>query len=324
LALLYTALVMGWVVAYGLIGDSFWLLALVNAFAVYLFAPLPLVALVTLLTWRRVTWVVLLTVTLPFLGLFGDDLMPPSAVVHAGAEGPTLTVMTYNVLFTTTDAIPIATNITIANPDLVAFQELGSPLAKQLEQEIGTRYPYRTPLHAECHAEVAIWSRYPLQVESVDEDMLCRVCPVVVDFDGRTVRVVDVHAWSYTGLDRESVEQSLRWRQEQIELVLASVEGQPEPLVLLGDLNSTPLHQVYRTLSTHLTDAFREAGWGLGHTFPATGGRCWGLPYPSRLVRIDHIFHSDDWRAEAAWVGKWDSSSDHRPVLARLRLPHTD
>jgi vancomycin resistance protein VanJ len=325
LVFLYAALVIGWYVAHSLVGDGFWLLAMVNAFAVYLFAPLPLAALLTVLARRRATWFALLVVSLLFLGLFGRDLMPPSSVVRAGTDAPALTVMTYNVLFAVTDASPIAANVVSADPDLIAFQELTSNLAHQLEREIGARYPHRTPLHASnCHAEVAVWSRYPLQVEAVDEDVLCRVCSVVVDFDGRPVRVVDIHAWPFTGLDQASVERSFRWRGEQIELVLDMVEGQPEPLILLGDLNSTPTHEVYRTLSTHLVDGFREAGWGLGHTYPATSGRVWGIPYPDRLVRIDHIFHSDDWRAEAAWVGEWDGSSDHRPVVARLRLPRAD
>ena len=325
--LFYAALVMGWYVAYSLFGDGFWLLAMVNSFAVYLFAPLPLVALLAVLARHRATWFALLIVTLLFLGLFGGDLMPPSSVARAGTDVPTLTVMTYNVLYTNTDATPIATYITGANPDVdvIAFQELAPLLARQLEQEIGAIYPYRTPMHAaDCHAQVAIWSRYPLQVEAVDEDVLCRVSSVVVDFDGRAVQVVDVHAWSFTGLDQESVERSFRWRQEQIEQVLDMVEGKPEPLVLMGDLNSTPTHEVYRALSTRLVDAFREAGWGLGHTYPATGGRFWGAPYPNRLVRIDHIFHSDEWQAEAAWVGEWDGFSDHRPVIARLRLPRAD
>ena len=322
--IVYAALVIGWAVAHELIGDGFWLLALANAFAVYLFAPLPLIALLTMLVRRRATWVALLIVTLLFLELFGSEVTPPSPVAHAGVVGPTLTVMTYNVLFATTDATPIATSVTSADPDLVAFQELTPLLARQLEQEIGARYPYHTPLHADCHAQVAVWSRYPLQIESVDEDVLCRVCPVIVDFDGRPVRVVDIHAWPYTGLDQESVEQSFRWREQQVDMVLDAVKGQPEPLILLGDLNSTPMHGVYHTLSTHLVDAFREAGWGLGHTYPATGGRLWRLPYPGRLVRIDHVFHSENWGAEAAWVEKWDGSSDHRAVVARLRLLRTD
>jgi len=321
LALLYAAFVVGWYVAHRWVGDGFWLLALINGFAVYLFAPLPLLALLAVLARHRAAQAALLLVAWLFCGLFSRDLMPPSPVVRAEAEGPALTVMTYNVLFATTDAAPIAANIKNADPDLIAYQELTPLLAQQLEQEIGARYPYRTPLHADCRAQVAIWSRYPLQIERLDEDILCRARSVVVDFAGQVVRVVGVHAWSYTGLDRESVEQSFRWRREQIESLLHHVEGRPEPLILLGDLNSTPTHEVYRTLSAHLVDSFREAGWGLGHTFPATGGRAWGLPYPGRLVRIDHIFHSDDWIAEAAWVKEWDGFSDHLPVAARLKLP---
>ncbi|OQY18917.1 MAG: hypothetical protein B6I35_12355 [Anaerolineaceae bacterium 4572_32.2] len=307
LVLLYTVAIIGWAIAHKLVGDGFWLLALANGFTIYLFAPLPLAALLAALSRRRATWVALLAPVLLFFNLFGADLTPSSSIAHAGTKNPTLTVMTYNVLYTNTDAAPIAASVTAAGPDLIAFQELTPLLARQLEREIGARYPYRTPLHpAACHAEVAVWSRYPLQVESVDEEIVCRVRPVVVEVENLRARVVNVHAWSYTSLDRESVERGFHWRQEQIEWVLNTVEGKPEPLILLGDLNSTPMHEVYHTLSTfenghsdsaHLEDSFREAGWGLGHTFPATGGRAWGIPHPGRLVRIDHIFHSDDWQA---------------------------
>jgi len=324
LVLLYTLLVIGWAAAHRFVGDRFWLLALANAFAVYLFAPLPSAALLTVLARRRAAWIALSTALLLFFGLFGGDLMPPSPIARAGANGTELTAMTYNVLFTTTDATPIAANIQSNDPDLVAFQELTPALAQQLEQQIGTRYPFRTPVHAGCHADVAIWSRFPLQVEDVDPDVLCRVRPVVVDLGGRPVRVVDVHGWPFTSLRREGVEQSLAWRQEQIELVIDQFVLRPEPFILLGDLNSTPMHEVYQTLAVHLVDTFREAGWGLGHTYPATGGRLRGIPYPDRMVRIDHVFHSEDWRAEAAWVGEWDGSSDHLPVVARLRLLSAD
>ncbi len=320
LVLLYAAPVLGWFVAYSVVGDGYWLLGLVNAFAVYLFAPLPLAALLAALARRRAAWIALLSVVALFCGLFGGDLTPPLPTARAGAEAPALTVMTYNVLFGSPDAAPIAANVTHADPDLIAFQELTPPLAGQLEHEIGARYPYRTPLHPECHTEVAVWSSYPLRVEPVDPDVVCRVRSVVVQFDGRPVRVVDVHGWPYTGFDRESVERSFGWREEQMALVIDLIEGQPEPSIVLGDLNATPLHEVYGTLAKRLTDSFRQAGWGLGHTFPTTGGRVWGAPYPARLVRIDHVFHSNGWTAEAAWVGEWDGSSDHHPVMARLRL----
>lgn len=48
LVILYAVLIVGWAIAHRLVGDGFWLLALANAFAVYLFAPLPLMALLAL------------------------------------------------------------------------------------------------------------------------------------------------------------------------------------------------------------------------------------------------------------------------------------
>ncbi len=319
----YALVTTGWFAAYRLIGDDFWLLAMVNAFAIYLFVPLPLMILTAALTHRRAACVAVLTVTVIALGTFGGDVTPPAPTASADADvdAPIMTVMTYNVLYLNTDAAPLADNILNANPDLVAFQELTPLVAQRLEREIGERYPHRTPVRPiECKAEVSVWSRYPLQVEAVNPDFLCRVRSVLVDFDGRSVRVVDVHGWPFTGLDRESIERSFKWRQKQIELILDMVDGQPEPLILLGDLNATPANAVYRTISSRLTDAYREAGWGLGHTWPTIGGKFKNIPYPNRLVRIDHIFYSPEWQADAAWVAPWDGVSDHHAVVARLRL----
>jgi vancomycin resistance protein VanJ len=320
--LLYAALVTGWAITHRLVGDGFWLLALTNACAVYLFVPLPLATLLALLARRRAAWVALAITALLFVGFFGGEFTPPAPVVHAGDDTPTLTVMTYNVLYTSEDAAPVAASVAQADPDVIAFQELPYLRAQALAQIIGERYPYRTLVVADrCYVQVAIWSRYPiLRIEDVDPDVFCRLRSVVIDFEGQPVRVVGVHAWPYTGIDQESVEQGFRWRQEQIDLIIDMVEGQPEPLVLLGDLNSAPMSEIYGTLSTRFTDAFTEAGWGLGHTWPTEGGRWWHIPYPARLVRIDYVFHSAEWRAEEAWVGAWDGISDHHPVVARLRL----
>ena len=73
-------------------------------------------------------------------------------------------------------------------------------------------------------------------------------------------------------------------------------------------------------------DAWREAGWGFGHTFPGEptpergGSRpvLLGVPVPTWLVRIDYIFHSDALVTIAARVGPGDGDSDHRPVVATL------
>ena len=323
---LYAALVTGWAIAHRLVGDGFWLLALTNALAVYLFAPLPLVAILALVARHRVGWISLAIAALLFVGFFGGELTPPLRMVHAADDTPTLTAMTYNVLYTNTDPAPIAASIAQAKPDLIAFQELSYLRAQALEQLIGEEYPYRTPIVADrCYVQVAIWSRYPiLGIEDVDPDVFCRLRSIVIGFEGQPVRVVNVHAWPYVSSDRESIEQGFRWRHEQLDLIFDIVEGQPEPLILLGDLNSAPMSEIYQTISARYVDAFAEAGWGLGHTWPAENGRWCNIPYPNRFVRIDYVFHSTEWRAEDAWLAEWDGASDHHPVVARLRLSPED
>lgn len=318
----YALVVASWVVAHELVGDEYWLLALLNALAVYLFVPLPIATFLALLARRRTAWISIAMVTLLFAGLFTGELTPPAPTVRAGDDAPSLTVMTYNVLHGIHDAAPVATSIAREEPDLIAFQELTYLRAQAIEQMMGELHPYRTPIDPElCLSTVAIWSRYPiLSIEDVDPDVVCRLKSVVIDYSGQPVRVVNVHAWPYTDTDRETIEQGFRWRQEQIDLVFSMVEGQPEPLILLGDFNSAPMSDLYQSISTRYADAFTEAGWGFGHTWPAQSGDWYHVPYPNRFVRIDYVFHSSQWRAEDAWVAEWDGASDHHAVLAQLRL----
>lgn len=319
--ILYATAIVGWDLAHRVIGDGFWLLGLANAVAVYLFVPLPAMAVLAGLARHRAAWIALLIVAWLFVGLFGAHLLPAGTTARASDGKPSLTVMTYNVLYTNTDAGPIAETIRRAEPDLIAFQELTTGLAQGLEQDLGQTYPYRTPLYPErCHAGVALWSRYPLTVEPVGDDVFCRVRPAMVELGGQTVRAIAMHGWPYTALDPASVERSFRWREQQAAYVLELIADQPEPVILLGDFNATPMHESYQILTQALDDAFLEAGWGLGHTFPATHGRFWDLPYPKQMVRIDHVFHSERWIAESAQVVPWDGQSDHLAVTAQLLI----
>jgi endonuclease/exonuclease/phosphatase (EEP) superfamily protein YafD len=94
------------------------------------------------------------------------------------------------------------------------------------------------------------------------------------------------------------------------------------------DFNACDQSTAYAIVTRVLGDAWREAGWGFGHTFPgalspgSSRPIILGLPVPMWLLRIDYILHSRDWRTHWARIGPWDGVSDHRPVLARLVLSH--
>ena len=100
-----------------------------------------------------------------------------------------------------------------------------------------------------------------------------------------------------------------RIRAREAERIIAMIDEETLPVILCGDMNSTPNNRVYRTLSSRLRDAFAEAGEG------------WGMTYHARLpaVRIDYVFVSEEWEVVSARVRK-ARLSDHLPLLVTMRL----
>ena len=142
---------------------------------------------------------------------------------------------------------------------------------------------------------------------------------------GRSIVVYNVHLASFTQQRpwRSGEVFSLRaWlrllrdargafvqRAAEAETVRAMVESEDLPVLVCGDLNTTPHQWAYSRLAAGFTDAFRAAGGFWGPTFPAR------LP----LVRIDFILADPSWTILEAEVGP-QLSPDHRPLIARLRL----
>jgi endonuclease/exonuclease/phosphatase family metal-dependent hydrolase len=91
-------------------------------------------------------------------------------------------------------------------------------------------------------------------------------------------------------------------------------------------MNATDQNEAHQVVTEHFEDAWLEAGWGWGGTFPGRRAkdhffaRLVDAVVPSWLLRIDYIFYSSHFRAIEADVGPWDGASDHRPVRATLIL----
>jgi len=111
-------------------------------------------------------------------------------------------------------------------------------------------------------------------------------------------------------------------RREQVDEVLghvdrlASLPGVGTPQVIVaGDINERPSGESWSVLATRLRDAYPVAPWGGEFTSNAKN------PYK----RIDGIFVSDQIEVVRCGVPEHvpglDVASDHRPVLATVRVP---
>jgi endonuclease/exonuclease/phosphatase (EEP) superfamily protein YafD len=208
-------------------------------------------------------------------------------------------------------------------PDLIALQEVKSAFRKD-SREAMTQWPYQVQAAFKGRYNIAILSKVPIVIEEADDDWLgCRCVQVVLDWNGEAIRVIVVHIRSpktsiqvRRGIpviqDFDASDQALTY------VALArQIEESVEPLIVLGDFNTTEGQAGYRLLyALGLEDAHEAAGRGLGLTYPAPRTRAPWLPIP--LIRIDHVFFGEAWHATETWATPL-MGSDHQALVADLR-----
>jgi endonuclease/exonuclease/phosphatase (EEP) superfamily protein YafD len=323
---LYVALLCGWAVTRSLAGDRWWWLFTLNSLAVYLFVPAPAVLLIAVLR-RRVALVLGAFLALALgLVLYGHLFLP--ALGRAEPSGCPLAVMTYNVLGFNDHPDRVVAAVRAADSDLVALQELSPAMAEAIRQTLSAAYPYQQLDPQEGVSGLGIISRYPLYQtgEELAGHWVGRPQMLQLQLCGASVTVIHAHPYATNPGPPSGMEASIAAREGQARVIRDYARSHPGPLIVPLDLNASPQSVAYALVTDELQDAWRAAGWGLGHTFPGAAGpgssrpALAGIPAPRWLVRIDYLFHSDHFVAVEATLGPWDGSSDHRPVLARLVL----
>jgi endonuclease/exonuclease/phosphatase (EEP) superfamily protein YafD len=315
-----------WWVAHGYLGDTRWWMFVLNSVAPYLFLPVPFVLLAGL-RWRR--WGLFAAATVPaavFLTLFGQALLPRVVKVEPVPAGtPTLTLLTFNLHADNGDPEAVARAILAADADVVALQELSVTMAEGLRALIGETYPHDDLVLASGWDGLGVFSKVPLTPLLRPLEGMGRRNPQLtqVSLTWGDVVLINVHNLSIprTLPDWPSeIAYTTRQRERVAEGIRRFALQRDRPLIAAGDFNTTPRSAAYETVSSVLSDAWLEAGFGFGQTFP--GGPLkptpFGIPVPNWLLRIDYVFHSAEWRAVDARIGPWDGGSDHRPLLVRL------
>lgn len=312
----YTLLIAAWLAARALWFDTWWPLALINTFALYLFTPLGLLLPLAALTrWR---WLFILTAmpALLFLYFFGGRFLPNAAF---GLSGPTVKAMTMNVWWRNLDHAAQVAAIRAASPDLIGFQEFTDQHHAALAQELAPDYPYQYYRPHPYITSVALFSRYPIEsAEPVELPPLDFALHAVVNVEGRRLHVLVAHlsANNMLNFPREQfvdlVQERYAFRADETARLAERLGALSEPALLLCDCNLADTSQAYGNLAQAATDSFAEAGWGFGHSLSIEA-----LDFP--IQRIDYVWHTAGLVALEAAVGQ-PTGSDHLPVWAELQF----
>ena len=211
-------------------------------------------------------------------------------------------------------------------PDVVVMQD-SSPLMRGRDPE--RPGPMFGLPEVKREGQYVIASRWPLsactiaRTDAAEATLVFARCTVARP--GGTFEIADVHLESprsglvaarHEGFDGIDLWQSNHaGRVAQARALAAVLRTSAHPLVLGGDLNAPDASATMQALfAIGLRDAFATAGRGWGHTY---GHR---MRPRFSFLRIDHVLVSDDVEVVRAFTGGKDAS-DHRPVIADLRLP---
>jgi vancomycin resistance protein VanJ len=322
LAAVYALVVVAWAAARQTPLGSYWVFELADIFAtLWLYAPLLVLGPWAMLRRQRAAAACLLVPLALFAVEQGEVFVPRPLP----APGPTLRLLTANLMWRNTDAASFAAVVHGEQPDMVAVQELGPDMAASLARDLESEYPYQSLAPSAGPDGIGIFSRLPFEgvqpaeIGRVPGPCFCQ--SVTVRVGNRAVVVLNAHPLAPdirlrrfgpvavpVAFDTDAGRPDRR-------RILERVEGADGPLILVGDLNTAERQPYYRELRRRLRDAHRDAGWGLGWTFPSVPLG----PVLVPVVRIDHVLYSDAWRAADEYTG-YTPGSDHRHVVADLVL----
>jgi vancomycin resistance protein VanJ len=325
-SLVYGLVVSGYLLARVVVGERWNWIAFANNFVPWW--ALGNAVLIVIVLFSRERWL-LVACQLPgivaFVILYGALLLPPDRPAEA-TNGTPLTAATYNILSITSDPQRVRDQITALDADIIGLEEVGPDHAQIFAADLAQAYPYQAMYPNPQVAGIGLLSRYP-----IIEEKMFRPLPdsmyhlrAVVEIDGVAVTVYVAHPRPPQQAMSPLIYDDNARNAEIAALIHDYLAHESGPLIVLGDFNMTDQSDAYRQMDGVLTDSFREAGRGMGFTFPASIRSTIRLFPP--LLRIDYIWHNDQLSVRAISVAGDSGTSDHYPVVARLVLhaPHAD
>jgi len=305
------------------VGDRLWWLAFFNNFTPYYFAPLLILLPLALMARSRANIARLLPFAVIFLLWYGPYWLPKN--IAAASENESLKIVTFNVLPINPRLDDVVEWIRETDADVVLLQELSPEGKDYLRRELGAFYPYMDDLPDN---QLSL-SRYEMLTNEIIELVGWWVQRSTFNINGQEVVVYNVHLPlpSLTeprfnvpidnGLAQLALAYDETWRNTQIRALLERLQAEPLPYIVAGDFNTSDNAMIYGEIAAVMRDSFREAGIGLGASWPGNTGEE-GLPdFLPALIRIDYVWHSAEFYAESAQIGP-RLGSDHLPLVVTL------
>jgi endonuclease/exonuclease/phosphatase (EEP) superfamily protein YafD len=198
-------------------------------------------------------------------------------------------------------------SITQANPDLLLLEEVTPQWAEKLAV-LDAQYKYRIAQPQKGCFGIMLLSKVPLEHGQITKIGSGGVPSIVAEayFPKGVVSLIGTHPPPPLGAKFS------KDRNNQLAELATLVQKQNHPVLLIGDLNTTPW-------SPYFTQLLRDSGLknsmkGFGHQ------PTWPRNHLFLRVPLDHLLHSPEIIIHNRWIGG-NVGSDHFPVVVDFSLP---
>jgi vancomycin resistance protein VanJ len=298
--------------------DRFWWLALLNTIALYLFLPIAIILPLSLLYRQRQFIFGSLLCCFLLILLFHPLVNPFAKRDRPEQQQNSLTVISFNVLWSNQDYEKIAEMIDAVQPDIIGLQEVKEGDVEALATILAPDYLYFVTHPVNQFHTVGILSRLPIhQTTALPYPPMERGLEVVIQDESQQLRVIVAHLapnnmplWPIDQFVATTVDRYTQ-RAAEVAFLQDSIQSHVMPTLILCDCNMTDTSETYAELSKAVRDSFQERGWGLGHTLFVQR-----IPLP--LQRVDYIWHTEEIEVIDSFIGP-DGGSDHLPVIATIQ-----
>lgn len=282
---------------------QYWAFDLFTHFRVQLSLGLLLAALLLLFSTRK-------KLSLLFFGVlcvYLTEILPFYVPAPAGEKGEELNVILINVNSSSGDPEQVLAYLQSREADLIVIQEFSSRWTV-LSNALVTRYPYQMEEIREDNFGMALFSKLPLSGNEIfyftEEEVPSLSTEIQVG--DRRVFVLATHPVPPVSADYTAA------RNRQLQEVAAFLADNSGPVILLGDLNSSPWSPAFKDLieGTGLQNSMQ--GFGIQPSWPSFIPLLW--------TPLDHLLHSPEFTVTDRRIGA-NVGSDHFPLEVMLSLP---
>ncbi len=284
---------------FGFLGGYWWFFDLFSHFRVQYFIGLALLAVILLFSRRYAL--------AACFGAFAVANLATIAPLYVGrpsgsaTNSPLRRAMLMNVKTQSGRPELVGQAITQHHPDVLVLEEVNEKWLSALSVPLQP-YGYRKAEPREDNFGIAMFSRFPMVHSDIRMEGAAEVPMVVVELDtpDGPLTVIGIHAVPPAG------QEGTRLRNDQLARLPEIVKQARSPVLLLGDLNTTPWSQCFRSLlqQSALQDSAR--GRGVQPTWPTFMPLLW--------IPIDHCLHTAGIQISRRRVGQ-KVGSDHYPLI---------